>query len=140
MGGSVQILTKSPYDRGDRSAVVNLQSLAPGDFQPPGIQPQLLQDGGMNVGDVVTVFDRMEPDFIGGPVHDAAFDAAARHPHAKSVNMVIAPVRPLRPRSPAEFSSKYNQRFVEQPAATEVLQQGGHRLVDRASQRFVIGF
>ena len=63
----MQILTKSPDDRGDRSAVVNLQSLAPGDFQPPGIQPQLLQDGGMDVGDVVTVFDRMEPDFIGGP-------------------------------------------------------------------------
>ena len=44
---------------GDRLAVVDLQALVAGNIQLAGVETELVQDGGMKVGDVVAVLDRM---------------------------------------------------------------------------------
>lgn len=60
----------------DRLAEINIEPFAAGDFQTASVQAQLLQNRGMNVGDIVAVFDGMETDLIGRSVHHASLDAA----------------------------------------------------------------
>ena len=64
----------------DRQAVVDVESLAAGDFQLAGVEAELLENRGMNVGHIVPVLDRMETNFVRRSVSDPPFDAAAGHP------------------------------------------------------------
>src|SRR5262245_3073345 len=77
-------------DLADGFAEVDLQALVAGHFQLPRVEAELVQDGGVDVGDVVTVLGGMEADLIGGAVDDAALDAAAGQPHAEAVGVMIA--------------------------------------------------
>src|SRR5262245_30084662 len=63
--------------------------------EPVLVEPQLLQDGGVNVAEVVPVLDGVQADGVGGPDHLAALDAAAREPHGEAEVVVIAAVAAL---------------------------------------------
>ena len=79
----------------DRLTVVDIQSLAAGDFQPARIESKLLQDGGVNVRNIVTVFDRMEANLVGGAMYHAALQTATSHPDAEAEDVMIAPIGTL---------------------------------------------
>src|SRR5262249_13174065 len=72
--------TPSGHDLPNGLAVVDVEPLAPGDLQPSRVQPEQVQDGGVDVGHVVPVLHRVEADLVGPAVDHAALDAAARHP------------------------------------------------------------
>src|SRR5712672_3276313 len=99
-----------------RLAVVNLDALAAGDVEALGIEPELVKDRGMNVGDIVAVFYGMEANLVGGAVDDSGLDAAAGHPHGEAERMMIAAVGVLRAGRAAEFGGPDDDGFVEQTA------------------------
>src|SRR6266478_4137865 len=70
----------SGQDLPDRSAVVDIQPLAARHFQAPWVEAQLVQDRGVDVGDVVPVLDGVESYFIGSAVDHAPLDAPACQP------------------------------------------------------------
>ena len=45
-----------------------------GDLEAVGVEPKLVEDGGVDVGDVVAVFDGVEAELVGGTV-DAVLSA-----------------------------------------------------------------
>ena len=49
----------------------------------------------MDVGDVMAIFHRMEPDLIGGPMHHAALHATASQHHGEAKNVMVPAIRPL---------------------------------------------
>ncbi len=65
-------------------AVVDLQPLLPWDVEPVGIQSQLMQGGGVNVGDIMAILDRVKAQFVCCSVNDATLDPAACHPASES--------------------------------------------------------
>jgi hypothetical protein len=67
---------RQEYNLPNRLPVIDLQALPPRDFQLARIDPQLLQDGRVDIGDVMTVLDGVEADGVGSAVDDAALDAA----------------------------------------------------------------
>src|SRR6185295_12618963 len=92
----------------------------------PRIEPQLMEHGRVEVGDVVTLLGRVEADLVRRAVDDAALDAAARQPGREAVRMVLAAVRSrLAARRPAELRRPDHERLVEQSAPLEVLQEPG---------------
>ena len=117
-------------DLADRLAEVDLQPLVARDFEPPGVEAELVQDRGVDVGDVVAVLDGVEAELVGGAVDDAALDAAAGHPDREAVGMVVAAVAALRAGRAAELGGPDHDRLVEQPALLQVLEQPGDRPVD----------
>ena len=76
-------------------AVVDVEALAAGDFEAAGVEAELVQDGGVDVGDVVPIFGGVEADLVGGSVHDALSQSAAGHPDAEPEDVVVAAVRTL---------------------------------------------
>ncbi len=73
----------------DDVAIVDVQAFAARDFQTAGVQTEEMVDRGVQVSDVVGMFDRMEAEFVGGSVN-SRLDAGSRHPDRKSVRMMIA--------------------------------------------------
>ena len=94
-------------------AVVDLQPLAARDLQLARLQAQLFQNRRVNVGDVVTIFDSVESDFVGGSVDDTSLQTAAGHPNRETENVVISPVGSLGPRRASELGRKDDERFIK---------------------------
>src|SRR5579872_1508181 len=121
----------------DRLAKVDFKPFLTWHFEPARIEPQLMQHGGVNVGDVVAIFHRMEAQFVCGAMHHAALDAAAGHPGGEPKRMVIAPslqTRIIRPhldsRRSSELGGPDDQSILQHAPLLEVFQQGCDRLVD----------
>ena len=129
----------SRQDLPDRLAVFDLQPLPAGDLEPVGVEPEQVQDRGVDVGDVVPVLDGVEAELVGRAVDDAPLDAAAGHPDREAVVVVVAAVGALRAGSAAELGGPDDDRVVEQAAALEVDQQAGDRLVDLGAEARVVG-
>lgn len=110
------------------------QSLASGNDEPLRFETQLVENGGVEIGDVVAVFHRMETEFVRGSVGDAALDAAAGEPHRESVGVMIPPIAALITGSPSEFCSPHDQRFIEQAPLFEILEQPGNGKVHLATE------
>ena len=104
--------------------------LRPGNLEPVRIETELVQDRGVDVGDVVPVLDRVEAKLVGGAVDDAALDAAAGHPDGEAVGVMIAAVGALGTRCAAELGGPDDDRVVEQAALFQIVQQAGDWLVD----------
>ena len=113
----------------DRLAVVDLEPLAAGNLELVRVETKLVQDGRVDVGDVVPIFDGVETDLVGRTVHDAPLDAPAGEPGAEALWVVIAAVG-LCARRSAELGPPDDDRLVEQPTLFEVFQQAGDRQVD----------
>jgi hypothetical protein len=92
-------------DRTDGLAVVDLEALLAGDLQAAGVEPQLVQDRGVDVGDVVAVLDGVEAELVGGAVGDAALDPAAGQPDSEAERVVVAAGRALGAGRAAELTS-----------------------------------
>ena len=75
--------------------MVDVQAFAAGDLEAAGVEAELVQEGRVDVGDVVAVFGSVEADLVGGSVHDALAQSAAGHPDAESEDVVVAAVGPL---------------------------------------------
>jgi len=90
----------------DRFAVVDFETFPAGHFQFAGVEAELLQDRGMNIRYIVAVLDGVEADFVGRPMGDAAFDAAAGHPDREAIGMMIATIGPLRGGRPTNSFAK----------------------------------
>src|SRR5258705_12324304 len=104
---------------GNDLAVVDIQVFAAGDFKAMRIQSKLMQHRGVNVCHVMAVLDSVESQFIGGPVGDAAFDAAAGQKGAEALRMMIAACS-FSAGGSAEFGAPDDHGVVEQAALLEV--------------------
>ena len=111
---------RSRDDLPDRRAVVDLQSFPPRHGELAGVEAELVEDGGVDVGDVVAVFDGVEAELVGFAVGDAAFDAAAGHPDGEAVGVVVASVAALGAGGSAELGGPDDEGFVEQAALFQV--------------------
>ena len=93
---------------------VDLESFAAGDFEAAGVEAELVQHGGVDVGDVVPVLDGVEAELVGGAVDDAPLDAAAGQPDGEAVGVVVAAVVALgagvRPNSVAQTTRVSSSR------------------------------
>jgi hypothetical protein len=58
--------------------------------QPTMIQAHQMEDGGVQIGDVRSVFDGIEAEFVGGADGLATLDSGAGEPHGKAEGIVIA--------------------------------------------------
>jgi hypothetical protein len=56
----------------NRLPEINLQPLLARDFELVWVEAELVQDGGVQVGDVVAVFDGVKADFVGRTVGHAS--------------------------------------------------------------------
>ena len=121
----------------NRFAVIHVEAFAARDFQAPRVQPELMQHRGVNVRDVMTILDGVKPEFIRDAVLNAALHSAAGKPRAEALRMMIAPGA-LRARRSPELRAEHDERFVEEPALLEVLQQTGDRLVHLCRQRRMV--
>ena len=75
------------------------------------------------------MLDGVEAEFVGAAVDGAAFDAAAGHPDAEAVRMMIAPVAALRAWRATELGGEENERVVEHASLLEVFEKARDRLV-----------
>ena len=58
-------------------AVIDFKPFAAGYLESPRIKPELMQDSGVNIGNVVAMFDGVKAQFIRGAVLHTGFNAAA---------------------------------------------------------------
>ena len=61
----------------NRPTKIPLQPLPPRHHQLPRIQSHLLQQRGMDIGDVVAVFYGVKPQLVGGAMGDTATNASS---------------------------------------------------------------
>src|SRR4051812_17482966 len=87
--GHGALLSDPGEDLKDRPAVVDFQSLPAGDLKLMGVEPELMEDGCVDVGHVVAVLDGMEADLVGRAVDDAPLHAAAGQPGGEALGVVV---------------------------------------------------
>src|SRR5581483_5382093 len=93
----------------------------------------------MNIGHVMTVLDGVKPEFVRPAVNDPALKTSAGHPHTEAIRMMIAAAAlSLYSRSPAELSPPDHDRFLQQAALFQILQQTGDGQVHLGRQLAVI--
>ena len=110
------------------------------------VESHQVQQRGVQVVDVGAALNGGEPKLVGRPVRRPALHPAAGQPDAEPVVVVVssvdlAGVRAGRghfdDRRAAELSAAQHQRFVQEPAAFQVRQQGGVRPIALLRQRAV---
>ena len=94
----------------NRHPVINVEPFATGDFEAAGVEAELMKDRGMNVCDVVTIFDRVKADFVCRAVDDAALDSAAGHPDGETKDVMITAIGSLSSWSTTELTGKDHDR------------------------------
>ena len=118
----------------NRFAMVDLQPLASRDFKLSRIEAELMENSGVNIGNVMPVVGGMKPDLVRCAMDDTCFETAPSHPDAESKNVVIPSVGILGAWSSAKFGGKHNQCLVQETALVEVFQQGADWLIDGQRQ------
>ena len=114
--------------------------------QPLVVEAQQVQNRRVQVVDAGRLVDGLEAEVIGGAVNRAAAHAAAGHPHAEAVRVVVA--AELRFAVAAEFDRRRatelaapdDQRVVEHAALLQIGEQRGDRLIDLLRETSVIRF
>ena len=94
-----------------------------------------MQDGGVDVGHVVPIFDGVEAQFVGRAVGDAPLQASSGHPDREAERMMVATIASLRAGRAAELGGPDDERLVEQPALFQVLEEPRDRTIDLRAQR-----
>ena len=102
------------------------------------VDPQAMEDGGVQVTDVDRVVDDVVAEQIGLAVDHTALDPAPGEPDAEAARVMVAAVigrcqRALAVDGAAEFAAPDDQRVVKQAALFEVFDECGARLVDIAA-------
>ena len=118
-------------------AVINVEPLAAGNFQPPAVESHQVQHRRVHVGNVMAGLDGMKAELIGGSMNVPAFHAGSGKPNRETVRMMIAAVRAaaalFHGRRAAELGTKNDHDIVEHAAAFQILEQAGNRLVNLAA-------
>jgi hypothetical protein len=90
------------------------------------VQPQQVEYGGVEVGDVDHIGDGPIGEVVGGAVGDAAPDPAPGDPEAEGPLVVVPPVLAFGEGGAAELARPDDQRVIEETAQPEVPQEPGH--------------
>src|SRR5687768_7482246 len=85
----------------------------------------------------MAILDRVEAEFVGDAVGDAALDAAAGEPGAEALGMVVA-AGAFRARGAAKFGAEHDEGIIEHAALFEVGEQAGDRFIDLLGEFGVI--
>ena len=88
--------------------MIQVETFAAWKFQLVGIEAEAVEDSGVNVSDIMTVFDGVETEFVGGAMLDPWFDASAGEPRAEALGMMIATCA-FSARRTSEFCSKNDE-------------------------------
>ena len=115
---------------GDGFSVIDFEAFPAWDFEFSGIEAELVEDGGVEIGDIVRGIDGVEADFVGGAVGDACFEATAGHPDGEAVDMVIATIGALGAWGATELGGEDHEGIFEEAALGEVLEEASDGLVD----------
>src|SRR4051812_31182791 len=75
-------------------------------------------------------FDRFIAEFVRRSVNVARLHSAAGHPHAEAPVVVAAAIRRGIFRRAAKLTAPEHERFVQQPALLEILQQACDRFIN----------
>ena len=97
-----------------------------------------MEQCGVDIGDVVSVLDRVEPQFVGRSVDHSTLDPASGHPDREPVVVVISAVLALGTGRASELAGPDHDGFVEQSSLLQVTQQTGDRLVGLAAHAGVV--
>ncbi len=91
------------------------------------IEAEQMQNRRVQIVHVNFVHRRVETEIVALADGHAAFHAAAREPHRKTIRMMIAAVAVdvLHHRGAAKFTAPHHQRIVQHAALFEILDQGG---------------
>lgn len=84
------------------------------------VETHEVEDGGVKVVDVDSVFDGVHAEIVGLADDLAAFRTASGQPHGKAVGIVIAAVPFFGHGRPSEFPAPDHQRRFQQSAAFQV--------------------
>ena len=94
------------------------------------IKAHKVQNGGVQIPNVVAVNDGFVAEFVGLAVVNACLDAGAGHPVGEAFGVVIASaVFALEHRLASEFTAPNHQSFLQHAALFEVAEQAGNRFV-----------
>ena len=93
------------------------------------IEPQQVQDRGVQVVDGCDLIDGMHPKFVSRAVRDSTLHATSGEPHAEALGMMIATIGPSGMRSAAELTGPDDERFIQQSALLEIDEQPGDGLI-----------
>jgi len=93
------------------------------------VDPELVENGGVEVVDVNRVFRDIIRKIIGSPMRHTGFDATARHPDSESARVVVPPVvilgkRPLAVGGATKLTTPDNECIVEEAALFEIPYEG----------------
>ena len=64
----------------------------------------------MNIRHVMTVLNGVKTNLVGRAVNQSPLDSASRHPDRKSIDVMVATIRPLSARRSAEFAGEHHNR------------------------------
>ena len=99
------------------------------------VEPQGVQQRGVQIVDGDHLVDRLVGEVVGRTVAVAPLDPAASHPQRKRIPVVIAPVGSLGNGEAAEFPRPDHDGRVEQPPAFQVGDQRRTGLIGHRTQR-----
>ena len=98
----------------DGRTMVDIEPLAAGDIQFGGIETELVENGGVDVGDVVGMLDGIKTKFIGCAMNYTGLYAATGEPDGEALWMMVTP-RSLRTRRSAKLSAENHQCILHIP-------------------------
>src|SRR3954454_3178691 len=98
--------------------------------QPRVIEPEQVQDGGMEIVHRDGLLGRLVTDVIGSAVANPLLQPGPRQPAGEAKVVMIAAARadPFRERCPAELRRPEDERVVEHAALLEILEETRTRL------------
>ena len=110
------------------------------------VEAHQVQNRRVKVVHVHAILDRLETELVSSAIDRTTFDAPTGHPHAKTVRVVVAPVRcydgcavgDLNPWRPAELATPDDKGLIEHAALLEVLEQRRDGLVTFGGQLAVV--
>lgn len=92
------------------------------DAQAFVIQPQQVQNCGVQIVDGADLVDGLVTEFVGGAVAEGAFDTRSGHPRGEAVRVVVAAVGSLlEGRHATEFRAPDHQRVFKKSPLFQVL-------------------
>ena len=94
------------------------------------VDAELVEDCGPEIVDGERLIDGVVTEFVGGAEDSAGLEAAASHPEAEAVGVVVASAATLGEGGAAELAGEDDNGALEQAALLEILQKRGNRLVD----------
>src|SRR5262249_50997384 len=108
--------------------------------QPLVVEPQAVEQGGVQVVDVDLLLDGAEAELVGGPGGQATLDPPAGQPHREAVVVMVPAAQggQFGHRGAAELAAPQDQGAVEQPAHLQVVEEGGDGAVPAAGQVAVV--